>query len=96
MSNYIKLVLSYHKRYFVIYLSVFLTICLFYYFQLPTPISILLKPFGLHSWSSGLTRACIAFLHLNFKQAYSYNHLFFFVVGVGLFHFLFSPILERK
>ena len=34
-----------------------------YLLHLPTPLNLILKPFGLKGWSAGLTRASVRLLH---------------------------------
>lgn len=63
-----------------------------YYFKLPTPMSIILKPMGIKYWSVGLTTASVQILKLNFKNAYQINPLIYLVLIIGLFHVFLEPV----
>ena len=65
MKNYFTRLWAYHQRFFRLYLLVFVAIYGVYLLHLPTPLSLILKPLGLKSWSAGLTRASVRLLHLD-------------------------------
>lgn len=60
----------YHKKYSWLYLILIVLVYAVYYFQLPTPLRLLLSPFGLQFWSAGLTRASVKLMQLDFVGAY--------------------------
>lgn len=77
MKTYFLRLWFYHQRFFKLYLLLFFGVYGIYIFHLPTPLSLILKPLGLHSWSEGLTRASTRLLHLDIQGAWAYNPLIF-------------------
>lgn len=59
MKNYFTRLWAYHQRFFRLYLLVLVAVYGVYLLHLPTPLSLILRPFGLNGWSAGLTRASV-------------------------------------
>lgn len=93
MKKYISLLINYHKNNLYLYLLLFFLIAIFYYFQLPTPLSIILGDFPY--WSKGLTRAAAAILRLDFCEAYNQNPLIYLVIIISIFHLFITPIFSK-
>ncbi|RRD40201.1 DUF2752 domain-containing protein [Leptotrichia sp. OH3620_COT-345] len=96
MKKYLLLLYNYHKGNIFLYISLPIVIYIFYYFKLPTPLSLILKPFGINYWSIGLTRASIQLISLNLKKAYEYNPLIYSVFIIGISHLLVFPLFNPK
>lgn len=95
MKNYLTRLWFYHRRFFALYLILIIAIYGVYLLHLPTPISLILKPFGLQAWSAGLTRASVRLLHLDLRGAWDYNPLIF-PLTVFIFYYLFLVPLFSK
>ena len=96
MKIYFTRLWAYHQRFFRLYLLLFVAIYGIYLLHLPTPLSLILKPFGIKSWSAGLTRASVRLLHLDWQGAWDYNPLIYpLVIYIFTYIFLF-PILSDK
>lgn len=67
-----------------------------YLLHLPTPLNLILKPFGLKGWSAGLTRASVRLLHLDWQGAWDYNPLIYPLVVYILTYFFLFPIFSDK
>lgn len=72
MKNYFTRLWAYHQHFFRLYLLVLMAIYGVYLLHLPTPLNLILKPFGLKGWSAGLTRASVRLLHLDWQGAWDY------------------------
>ncbi|MDO5088486.1 MAG: DUF2752 domain-containing protein [Leptotrichiaceae bacterium] len=96
MKKYLLLLYSYHKGNIFLYISLSIVIYILYYFKLPTPLSLILKPFGINYWSIGLTRAGVQLMSLNLKKAYEYNPLIYPVFVIGIFHLFIFPLIGSK
>ena len=68
MKIYFTRLWAYHQRFFRLYLLLLVAIYGIYLLHLPTPLSLILKPFGIKSWSAGLTRASVRLFHLILGQ----------------------------
>lgn len=88
--------MNYHRRYWFLYFWVGSSLSLFYMFQWPTPISLLLKPFGLTAWSAGMTRALVSLLHGDVRGAWDYNPLIFLVLVLGVMHLFVAPLMDKR
>ena len=74
--------------FFRLYLLVLVAVYGVYLLHLPTPLSLILRPFGLKGWSAGLTRASVRLLHLDWQGAWDYNPLIYPSSGLHLNLFL--------
>lgn len=63
--------------FFRLYLLVLVAVYGVYLLHLPTPLSLILRPFGLKAWSAGLTRASVRLLHLDWQGAWDYNPMIY-------------------
>ena len=52
--------------------------------------------FGIECPGCGITRAYISLLHLDFKQAFAYNHAFWVVPICGVFYLFDSKVFKKK
>lgn len=96
MKNYFARLWAYHQRFFRLYLLLLVAIYGIYLLHLPTPLSLILKPFGITSWSAGLTRASVRLFHLDWQGAWDYNPLIYpLVIYIFAYVFLF-PIFSDK
>lgn len=82
--------------FFRLYLLVLMAIYGVYLLHLPTPLNLILKPFGLKGWSAGLTRASVRLLHLDWQGAWDYNPLIYPLVVYILTYFFLFPIFSDK
>ena len=96
MKNYFTRLRAYHQRFFRLYLLVLMAIYGVYLLHLPTPLNLILKPFGLKGWSAGLTRASVRLLHLDWQGAWDYNPLIYPLVVYVLTYFFLFPIFSDK
>ena len=96
MKNYFTRLWAYHKRFFRLYLLVLVAVYGVYLLHLPTPLSLILRPFGLKAWSTGLTRASVRLLHLDWQGAWDYNPLIYPLVVYILTYFFLFPIFSDK
>lgn len=94
--TYISRLYTYHRKYSWLYLILVVTIYAVYFFHLPTPLSLILSPLGLRSWSVGLTRASIKLFRLDFIGAYRQNPLIYLVIVGVLFQLFVMPLLEKN
>lgn len=96
MKIYFTRLWAYHQRFFRLYLLLLVAIYGIYLLHLPTPLSLILKPFGIKSWSAGLTRASVRLFHLDWQGAWDYNPLIYpLVIYIFAYVFLF-PIFSDK
>ena len=95
-QNYFTRLRAYHQRFFRLYLLVLMAIYGVYLLHLPTPLNLILKPFGLKGWSAGLTRASVRLLHLDWQGAWDYNPLIYPLVVYILTYFFLFPIFSDK
>ena len=79
-----------------LYLLVLVAVYGVYLLHLPTPLSLILRPFGLKAWSAGLTRASVRLLHLDWQGAWDYNPLIYPLVVYILTYFFLFPIFSDK
>ena len=85
MKTYFTRLWAYHQRFFRLYLLLLVAIY-----------GIILKPFGIKSWSAGLTRASVRLFHLDWQGAWDYNPLIYpLVIYIFAYVFLF-PIFSDK
>ena len=96
MKNYFTRLWAYHQRFFRLYLLVLVAVYGVYLLHLPTPLSLILRPFGLKGWSAGLTRASVRLLHLDWQGALDYNPLIYPLVVYILTYFFLFPIFSDK
>ena len=96
MKNYFTRLWAYHQRFFRLYLLVLVAVYGVYLLHLPTPLSLILRPFGLKGWSAGLTRASVRLLHLDWQGAWNYNPLIYPLVVYILTYFFLFPIFSDK
>ncbi len=96
MKNYFTRLWAYHQRFFRLYLLVLVAVYGVYLLHLPTPLSLILRPFGLKAWSTGLTRASVRLLHLDWQGAWDYNPLIYPLVVYILTYFFLFPIFSDK
>ena len=96
MKNYFTRLWAYHQRFFRLYLLVLVAVYGVYLLHLPTPLSLILRPFGLKGWSAGLTRASVRLLHLDWQGAWDYNPLIYPLVVYILTYFFLFPIFSDK
>ena len=96
MKNYFTRLWAYHQRFFRLYLLVLVAVYGVYFLHLPTPLSLILRPFGLKAWSAGLTRASVRLLHLDWQGAWDYNPLIYPLVVYVLTYFFLFPIFSDK
>ena len=96
MKNYFTRLWAYHQRFFRLYLLVLVAVYGVYLLHLPTPLSLILRPFGLKAWSAGLTRASVRLLHLDWQGAWDYNPLIYPLVVYILTYFFLFPIFSDK
>ena len=96
MKNYFTRLWAYHQHFFRLYLLVLMAIYGVYLLHLPTPLSLILRPFGLKGWSAGLTRASVRLLHLDWQGAWDYNPLIYPLVVYILTYFFLFPIFSDK
>ena len=94
MKTYFTRLWAYHQRFFRLYLLVLMAIYGVYLLHLPTPLSLILKPLGLKSWSAGLTRASVRLL--DWQGAWDYNPLIYPLVVYILTYFFLFPIFSDK
>ena len=66
-ENYFHTLVGLPPAFFRLYLLVLMAIYGVYLLHLPTPLNLILKPFGLKGWSAGLTRASVRLLHLDWQ-----------------------------
>ena len=96
MKTYFTRLWAYHQRFFRLYLLVLVAVYGVYLLHLPTPLSLILKPFGIKSWSAVLTRASVRLFHLDWQGAWNYNPLIYpLVIYIFAYVFLF-PIFNDK
>ena len=96
MKNYFTRLWAYHQRFFRLYLLVLVAVYGVYLLHLPTPLSLILRSFGLKGWSAGLTRASVRLLHLDWQGAWNYNPLIYPLVVYILTYFFLFPIFSDK
>ena len=96
MKNYLTRLWFYHRRFFALYLILITAIYGVYLLHLPTPLSLILKPLGLQSWSAGLTRASVRLLHLDWQGAWHYNPLIFPLTAFILSYFFILPTFSKQ
>lgn len=96
MLSYWGTLKTYHKRYLALYLWVGGAIYLFYLMNWPTPLSLLLKPLGVSSWSAGMTRASVQLLKGNWQAAWTYNPLLFVVIVLAGIQVFVLPVLTKQ
>ena len=92
MKQYLKRLWVYHRRFLRLYGLLMIGVYGVNLLHLPTPLSLVLKPFGLHSWSAGLTRASLQVLRGNFSAAWAYNPLIYPLILFVLAYLFFSPL----
>ncbi len=93
MTTYVKRLWVYHRRFLRLYGLLIIGVYGVNLLHLPTPLSLLLKPLGLHSWSAGLTRASLQILGGNLSAAWAYNPLIFPLILFILGYIFLSPLL---
>ena len=96
MRTYRKRFWFYHKRFLTLYVLLLVGVYGVAFFHLPTPASLVLKPFGLHLWSAGLTRASLRLVQGDLIGAYHYNPLIFPLVGFIFAYLFLFPILPNN
>ena len=96
MKNYFTRLWLYHQRFFRLYLLLLVAVYGVYLLHLPTPLSLILRPFGLKAWSAGLTRASVRLLHLDWQGAWDYNPLIYPLVVYILTYFFLFPIFSIR
>lgn len=95
MITYFKRLWFYHRRFLKLYCLLFIGIYGINLLHLPTPLSLLLRPLGLTSWSAGLTRASLRLLHLDFQGAWDFNPLIYPLLGLMFYHLFITPLLTK-
>ncbi|KXT75498.1 DUF2752 domain-containing protein [Streptococcus sp. DD12] len=93
MRTYAKRLWVYHRRFLRLYGLLMIGVYGVYLWHLPTPLSLLLKPLGLHSWSAGLTRASVQVMQGHFSAAWAYNPLIFPLLAFMLSYVFVFPLL---
>ena len=68
-------------------------ILVMYIFKIPCPFKWLFK---IDCPGCGITRAYISLLHLDFRQAFAYNHAFWVVPICGVFYLLDGKVFKTK
>ena len=91
-KRYLTRLWAYHQRFFRLYLLVLVAVYGVYLLHLSTPLSLILRPFGLNGWSAGLTRASVRLLHLDWQGAWDYNPLIY--PSSGLYPNLFLSLFH--